>query len=208
MAPFSVANEALPLPNAHKKYLPAQFAPAVSLLFLGSVAASLPSVAEEIEAPQTLKASPKTSGCGENGALDAALFGSLETSVSWSGSDLICENMLRPDGQGVRLRFTGDVEGGRLDLIIALPDLKRGAAGKELPSKVTVTVEGSGRFFSTPNFDSCWTDIASQTPPTGSDEVIPISGTLYCVASLGEINGDAAVSIPELTFSTIVKWKR
>ncbi len=180
--------------------------PAVGLLFLGSLAACEPPVAEEIEAPQTPKASPKISGCGENGALDTALFGSLETSVNWSGSDLICENMLRPDSQGVRLRFTGDVEDGRLALIIALPDLKRGTAGKELPSKVTITVEGSGRFFSTPNFDSCWTDIASPVPSTGSDGISPISGTLYCVAALGEVNGNAAVSIPELTFSTIVEW--
>lgn len=190
------------LPNACKKYPPAHFAAFIRLLFLFALPACGPTVTEEIAVPIMTSAS----GCGENGALNAALFGSLETHIDWSGSDLICENMLRPGEAGVRLRFAGDVAGGRLALIVAIPGLERGTDSKELPSKVTITVEGSGRFFSTPNFDSCWTDIASLAPLAGGENLVPINGTLYCVAALGEINGDSAVSIPELTFSTIIEW--
>ncbi len=137
-----------------------------------------------------------------------ALFGSLETSVSWTGSEMLCENMLRPDNAGVRLRFAGDVDGEKLALIIAIPGLAKGEAGDELPSNVTATVEGSGRFFSTPNLDSCWTDILSQSPLADAKHTVEVSGTLYCVAPLGEINGDNAVSIPELTFTTLVRWNQ
>ena len=62
-----------------------------------------------------------------------------------------CESMRRPDDRGVRLRFTGEVAGERLAVIIAMPELEPGVTGPEFDSIVTVTVEGSGRFFSTPN---------------------------------------------------------
>lgn len=155
-----------------------------------------------------IEASLEANDCGKFGALKGALFGSLETSLSWSGSEMICESMLRPNDEGVRLRFQGFVGEERLALIIAIPELRRGEAAAELPSNVTTTVEGSGRFFSTPNLDSCWTDINAQDPEAGSEARFRLSGTLYCVAPLGEINGDAAVSIPELAFTTIVKWNK
>jgi len=119
---------------------------------------------------------------------------------------MACDSMLRPDGKGVRLQFVGDVSGERLALIIALPDLNRGDAGVEIPSNVTATVEGSGRFFSTPNLDSCWTEVISQAKLADEDDAYDLEGTLFCVAPLGEINGDATVSIPEFSFSTTVNW--
>ncbi len=161
-------------------------------------------VAVEQPAPQPALVG---SGCGENGALQTALFGSLETTVSWSGSEMICGSMLRPDGQGVRLRFAGDVTGERLAIIIAVPSLISGGPASGLPSNVTITVEGSGRFFSTPNLDSCWTDVISQTAVSGEDDSYDISGTLYCVSPLGEVNGDSAVSVPELSFTTVINWE-
>lgn len=120
---------------------------------------------------------------------------------------MICESMQRPDGAGVRLRFAGDVAGERLAFIIAIPDIQPGKTSAELPSNVTATVEGSGRFFSTPDLDSCWTDVDSQTAISNDNGSYTISGTLYCVTPLGEVNGDAAVSIPELSFTTVVEWR-
>ena len=128
--------------------------------------------------------------------------------MNWSRTDMECESMLRPNDNGIRLRFSGDVAGERLAIIIAMPDLAPGKAASETPSNVTATVEGSGRFFSTPGLDSCWTDIDAQIPfPEDPDRYV-ISGTLYCVSPLGELNGNAAVSIPELWFSSVVDWSR
>lgn len=104
------------------------------------------------------------------------------------------------------MQFTGDVAGERLAIIITIPDMQAGEPAAELPSNVTVTVEGSGRFYNTPNLDSCWTDVDSQSAVPGARGSYAISGTLYCVSPLGQVNGDAAVSIPELSFSTVVKW--
>jgi len=143
----------------------------------------------------------------DNGAfLSTELYGSIERRIDWSAEELRCESMLRPNGEGVRLRFTGEAAGSQLAIILALPELKRGATGSELPTVITLTVEGSGRFFSTPSAGSCWTDIAGQDPLDDFADKFTISGTLYCVAPLGEINGDAAISIPEMAFRGIVDW--
>ncbi len=113
-----------------------------------------------IEAPAPVA----TITCGNQGFLSAGLYGSIEREVSWTAESMQCENMLRPDGEGVRLRFTGETAGRQLAIILALPDLERGMTGQELPTVATLTVEGSGRFFSTPNLASCWSDISAQDP--------------------------------------------
>jgi hypothetical protein len=200
IGPKSGKTRTNPLYRPEKKRLFAQKSPLLGLLFLAPLGAcEAPAVEETVSKPMV-----DTHGCGNFGALQGALFGSLETSLSWSGSEMICESMLRPNDEGARLRFQGLVGEERLALIIAIPELQRGETATELPSNVTMTVEGSGRFFSTPNLDSCWTDINSHTPAADSEARFALSGILYCVAPLGEINGDAAVSIPVLTFSTIV----
>ncbi len=143
--------------------------------------------------------------CGENGALRGSLIGGIETAISWTAADMVCESMPRPNGEGIRLRFAGDVGDEHLAIIVAMPTFVAGAT--EIPSNVTATVEGSGRFFSTPGLESCWTEISAQTALTEADGSYAVAGTLFCIAPLGELNGDAAVTIPELFFSTIVNWK-
>ena len=63
-----------------------------------------------------------------------------------------------------RSRRSGLAGDARVAFIIAIPNLERGAAGTELLSNVTLTEEGSGRFFSTPNLDTCFTVVAANEP--------------------------------------------
>jgi len=144
--------------------------------------------------------------CSSDAYLSAGLYGSIEREIRWSGEDMHCESMLRPDGKGVRLRFTGTAAGSQLVIILALPELQRGQDDAESPTVITLTVEGSGRFFSTPTAETCWSDVSAHDMLEGSQDQYAVSGTLYCVAPLGEINGDAAISIPELSFRGIVDW--
>jgi hypothetical protein len=182
--------------------LSAQKMPVVAVLLIGMVAACKP----QPDINVATAAEPPASGCGDTGSVVASLFGSIETDIRWTADQMQCDSMLRPDGEGLRVRFSGTVAGETLAIIIAMPTLKPDEVGLEIPSNVTATVEGSGRFFSTPNLDSCWTEVSTQTRLPGLANARAISGTLFCVAPLGEINGDAAVSIPELTFATIVSW--
>ena len=173
----------------------------VSLALLGACQQAAEPAARPIE-PE-VAAAP---GCSSDAYLTTELYGSIEREIRWSAEDLQCESMLRPEGKGVRLRFTGAVAGSQLAIILALPELKRGIADAESPTVVTLTVEGSGRFFSTATAESCWSDISAQDMLDDSPDKYTISGTLFCVAPLGEINGDTAISIPELSFRGVVDW--
>ena len=113
--------------------------------------------------------------------------------------------MRRPDDRGIRLRFSGNVSGERVAFIIAMPTLDPGATGPEYDSIITVTVEGSERFFSTPNLGSCWTDVGTNEPRP--DGTYVVAGTVHCVGPLGEFNGDAFVDVGDLRFSGIADWE-
>ena len=87
-----------------------------------------------------------------------------------------------------------------------MPALEASATGEEFDSNVTITVEGSGRFFSAPNLDTCWTEVATNEALDDETDVFIVVGSLSCVAPLGEINGDAFVDIRDLRFSGIADW--
>lgn len=151
---------------------------------------------------------PKAIGCGDDGSLKATLYGSLAGNVSWQADNMYCEGMPRPNEAGARLRFAGEAGDPALAIafIVAIPSLERGAAAAELPSVVTVIEEGKGRFFSTPDLDSCWTDITAQNVLDETEGSFSIDGELYCISPIPEVNGDASVSIDEMRFSGLVDW--
>jgi hypothetical protein len=95
----------------------------------------------------------------------------------------------------------------RLAFILGLPDLRRGETARELPTNVTLMEEGAGRFFGTRDAANCWTDVEvhEQMQPTEST-TYSVSGVLYCVAPLAELNGDSNVSFADLTFTGRVIW--
>ena len=174
----------------------------VALALTGCGQAPEPAAPAEPEPPTA----PVASTCGEQGFLRVSLGGALNADIDWADAALVCESMRRPDDRGVRLRFTGDVGGERLAIIIAMPELEPGETGSEFDSIVTVTVEGSGRFFSTPNLGACWTDVETNAPLADSGAAHLVSGSLSCVGPLGEFNGDAYVDVRELRFSGIGDW--
>ena len=144
--------------------------------------------------------------CSDGGFLSAQLFGAIERKIDWDTRQVDCESMLRPRGEGIRLRFTGLAAEQEVSFIIAVPDLEQGVDGRELPAVVTLAVEGSGRFFSTANLDTCFADIEALSGGNETAERYDVSGKVYCVSALGEINGEAAVSIPEMQFQGRVDW--
>ncbi len=159
---------------------------------------------EPAAVPALLPPPPESSGCGERAFLRTNFYGEFAGPVDWAGSDLECEGMPRPEGAGARLRFAGPSGGLSLAIIIAIPDVERGADARELGSNVTVIEEGGGRFFSTSGIGSCWTDVLEQQQ-TG-DDVYFVTGRLYCIAPLAEVNGDSSVTLRELEFGGYVDW--
>ena len=147
-------------------------------------------------------------GCAPDGSLSVAVFGAIQHELDWSGDALACDGMPRPDGAGARLRFAGTVDADgqtrSLAFIIGLPTLRRGQTAREIPANVTLIEEKSGRFFSTAEAPVCWSDVRQQTQIEGGEFVV--SGILYCVSPLAELNGSGGVSFTDLTFSGRVDW--
>lgn len=148
--------------------------------------------------------------CGIDGGLKAELFGGLEAVLDWQPDQLACQGMPRPNAAGARLRFSGTASSGsestQLVFIFGIPGLERGKPGRELPTNVTVIDEGQGRFFATLDIDSCWSDIDSQGE-TATASTYVISGVLYCVAPLAELNGNGNVLLSEVHFTGLLDWK-
>lgn len=145
--------------------------------------------------------------CGESGALRATIYGAIEMRLDWDKHELECSGMPRPEGQGARLRLAGGTEDGHaIAFIVAIPELDRDVATAEFSANVTLIEEGNGRFFSTPDLDNCLADIAAVESLDDSGNRYSISGALYCVVPLPEINGTSSVSIPEMHFTGLLDW--
>lgn len=150
--------------------------------------------------------------CADDGTLLGEIHGSLRVSLDWRAGQLECSGMPRPHGAGARLRFAGAAmtdDGQRqFAIILGIPDLRRGETASELPTNVTVIEENAGRFFSTADTSACWTDIHRQEPagaPARQDFLI--SGALYCVAPLAEVQGSASLNVASLNFVGQLDWR-
>ena len=154
--------------------------------------------------------------CGADGSLLGEIYGGVRASLDWRADQLECTGMPRPNGAGARLRFAGtamtDAGQRQLAIILGLPNLRRGQTASELPTNVTVIEEDAGRFFSTSDISGCWTDIHRQeqaAPASGESrpQDFLISGALYCVTPLAEVQGDASLSVANLSFVGRLTWK-
>jgi hypothetical protein len=140
-----------------------------------------------------------------DGFLRGRFFGALSLAADWSGADLICDGMQRPDGEGVRLFFaSGRPGGGRISVLIGIDGRPERLIGEERPANVTVIDERSGRFFAASGPGRCWASIDSVTslshdlpPPAG----YRIAGLVYCVGALPSVGDRSSVTIGDLHFA-------
>ncbi len=174
------------------------------LLFAGCLCACSEDNTTVAEAPPAAATIEYT--CGRGGSLKTTMFGAISAEIDWNATEVACEGMPRPRGEGARLRFAGTLVEADQDIaiIIGLPDLEPGATGKELVTNATLILEGNGRFFSTAVEAACWTDVTRQEPL--NENRYAISGNMYCIAPLAEVNGDSSVIIEELSFSGLLDW--
>jgi hypothetical protein len=145
--------------------------------------------------------------CDAEAQVRVELFGGIQETLDWQADTLTCAGMPRPEGRGARLRLSGPVGDRTVAFILGVPDLRQGDTGKELPTNVTLIEEGTGRFFATPDTSGCWTDIDSHDPVAEeSVSEYRISGTLYCVSPLAELNGGSSITFTELKFASRLNW--
>lgn len=154
--------------------------------------------------PQALAAQQD---CGADSHLGTRLYGALDQQIDWSRESLQCESMGRPQGKGIRLRFSGPASesGDHLTVIIALPSLRAGESKKELPANLTLIEDTAGRFYGSKGTNSCWADI-EQELLSAETTMYSVSGKVYCINPLVQVNGEGSVRFEEIEFRTAANW--
>ena len=160
-------------------------------------------------APALPSAAPADShDCSADSRLETRFYGALDQQLEWSEEALQCESMGRPGGEGIRMRFSGPAgeSGDRLTVIIALPDLQAGESKKELTANLTVIEDSAGRFYGSKGANSCWADIEQELLRKATPSTYSVSGRVYCINPLAQVNGEGSVRFEEIQFRTAADW--
>jgi hypothetical protein len=130
------------------------------LLILGAAPAIGP--ASDAVAPVAPSPSAGSGGCliSGDGFLRARIRGTLNLDIDWKNAQLECEGSPRPDGHGIRVSFAGppQANGVRIRMVFGVATPAEGAGGRELPTNITLIVEGQKRLFTTRGDDRCTVD--------------------------------------------------
>lgn len=164
---------------------------------------ALPPPARNAATPRTAARRPCT--LQPDGFLRVRFFGALNLTADWSGAELLCDGMRRPDGKGVRLFFAEVHPGGdRLSVLIGIDGRPENSVGEERPANVTVIDESQGRFFSTGGPGRCWATLNSVTDlprVLGRPAGHRIAGLVYCVGALPAIGDRSSLTLGDLSFA-------
>jgi len=107
----------------------------------------------------------------ESGFLTARLRGDIELDLDWREPLLHCTGMPRPDGRGIRLRFSAALpDGGTLAFLFAPPALAAGEDARAVPVNITVLQETAGLIYGTRGDGRCLLDEVTQQPLPGPEE--------------------------------------
>lgn len=168
---------------------------------------SVPSLAALCLLPLAAAADEPRAAClpGEPGFLEARLRGALEADLDWRGAELDCTGMLRPDGEGLRLRFAGALpDGGMVALVFAAPSLAEGQGARGVPVNVTVLHESASRIYGTRGPDRCVLDEVTQSPlavvaPPARAWVV--RGRGFCTEPARLVGGSGSVLLARFDFA-------
>ena len=148
---------------------------------------------------------------GDAGYLSMRLRGSIDADISWHEPGLDCTGMARPDGNGFRLSFSGQLPGsGELAVVFAASGLGMGASAHGVPVNVTLLDRAGERIYGTQGDSRCQLDeveqklIADATLPPQSFRV---TGRGFCTVPARAIDGDGSVLVTRFDFAGRVTWR-
>ena len=172
----------------------------IALLLLGVPGTVVPqaAAAEELCLP------------GDAGFLSMRLRGSIDAEIKWRGPELDCAGMPRPDGRGLRLRFSGPLPGaGELAIVFAAPELGMGISAHGVPVNVTLLDEAGERIYGTQGDSRCVFDEVEQLALT--DLSLPprsfkVNARGFCTVPALAMDGDGAVLLTRFDFAGRVTY--
>jgi hypothetical protein len=144
----------------------------------------------------------------DEGRLKARLSGGIDAEIDWSPPTPQCRGSLRPDGEGVRLIYKGEIPGqGPLLVVIGIGPLAAGASASNVPANLTLVREGAGRFYATQGDDKCAMDQVKQEPIGSDGKTFRLTGRGYCTQPARAVEGDGSVLVPRFDVSAVVDYQ-
>ena len=142
----------------------------------------------------------------DEGSLHARLQGAVDAEIDWADGVPQCKGGLRPDGDGVRLIYKGNLPEGPLLVVIGIGPLRAGESARDVPVNLTLVREGTGRFFATQGNDKCAMDEVRQEP-AGEPQVYRLTGRGYCIQPAREVGGDGSVLMSRFDVMALVDYR-
>lgn len=176
----------------------------------GAALPAPPTAAPTIVLPQAASPSPAGTppGClpGGNGYLRARIRGALNVDIDWRNAQIECDGGPRPDGSGIRISFAGPkrANGERLRMVFGVGAALEGRSGRELPTNLTVIVEGAQRVYTTGGEARCTVDTLRQQrlpDPTRKPRVYRIVARGFCVAPATTLNQAEHILVSSFDFA-------
>ncbi|MFO7277595.1 MAG: hypothetical protein DIU56_011210 [Pseudomonadota bacterium] len=141
-----------------------------------------------------------------NGFLRARIRGALDLDIDFRNSELECDGSPRPDGSGIRLSFAGPLraDGRRVRMVFGVGSIGEGAAGRALPTNLTVIFEGEDRLFATRGDANCTVDELRQErigDLAGPRRTYRVVARGFCVSPANAISRDERILVSSFDFA-------
>ncbi len=169
----------------------------VLALLLGNSGCAAPPTATQ---PSVNAAAPCLPG--DRGFFQASLRGALDVKPDWHGTQLQCTGGARPDARGLRLSFGATLPDSHRTLrivfgIAAAPGALRSG---DVPTNITIIVEGENRIYSTLGDDKCTVaTLVQERLPNSQDYRVAARG--FCTAPAVAIGGTERLYIDRFDFA-------
>lgn len=143
-----------------------------------------------------------------NGYLRARIRGALNLDINWRNAELECAGDERPDGTAIRIMFAGPKrpDGHRLRMVFGIARAREGKSGHELPTNLTVILEGDGRLFATRGDDHCTVDSLRQerldaggSARAGRSYRVVVRG--FCISPASTLNHAQRILVSSFDFA-------
>lgn len=146
-----------------------------------------------------------------NGYLRAKLNGAIAAELNWDNAHIDCTGSVRPNAEGVRLRFSHVEKTGAsaLVLLFGISGLHEGEAAKALAVNVTIIREGSGEFYSTQGDNKCTIDEIHQQLLSGAPlrkRSYRVEARGFCTQPARALNGNGSVLMTRFDFAGRVEF--
>lgn len=154
-----------------------------------------------------------STGCIADGGgfLRAQLRGALVADLDWGNADMQCAGGPRPDEQGLRVTFAGQLAGTngaqprqlRFIFGVDLHDIASGKA-QALPTNLTVIVEGGDELYATRGTKHCAVESLERLPLDGTGITRNrVHARGYCLGPATNVAGDARLLVPTFEFTGV-----